>query len=208
MEKIFDLSTSYKHFQNLCSAIECAYMSDNKFNFCPNCGGKNIEYRNGKKWFCPDCQFDLYNNVASATGAVIYDSNNTVLFEVRAKNPRKGFLALPGGFTDRDETAEEAVVRECAEETGYKISEVKYLCSFPNDYEYRGIAYKTCDLFFAVKLPDGTSVQELIKQLSNEKSEVVSFEAHKIESEADVENLPLAFSSANKALKKWLSEKA
>ena len=110
------------------------------------CSGRKIEYLNNKKWFCPDCGFDLYNNVASAVGAIISDSNGNVLFEVRAKNPRKGFLALPGGFTDQDETAEDAVRRECLEETGIEISEVKYLCSFPNDYEYKNISYKTCDL--------------------------------------------------------------
>lgn len=180
-------------------------MSDNKFNFCPECGGKSIEYRDGKKWFCPDCGFDLYNNVASAVGAIIYDSSNTVLFEVRAKNPRKGFLALPGGFTDRDESAEDAVVRECSEETGFAISDAKYLCSFPNDYEYKNIAYKTCDMFFAVKLPDACgSVENLLKQLKNEQSEVVAFEARKIESNVDIEKLPLAFESAKRALTVWL----
>lgn len=183
-------------------------MSDNKFNFCPNCASKNIEYRDNKKWFCTDCGFDLYNNVASAVGAIIYDSGNKVLFEVRAKNPRKGFLALPGGFTDRDESAEDAIVRECREEIGYEISDIKYLCSFPNDYEYKGISYKTCDLFFAVKCPhECTSIDDLITKLSMEKSEVTGFASYVINSEEDIEKIPLAFKSSNKALKSWLHKK-
>ena len=81
----------------------------------------------------------MYNNVASAVGVIFHDKDCNVLFEKRAKNPRKGFLALPGGFCDRDETAEQAVLRECLEETGAKPNNIKYLCSFPNDYEYKDI---------------------------------------------------------------------
>ena len=118
---------------------------NNEFNFCPNCGTNKIKYLQNKKWFCSECGFDLYNNVASAVGVIFHDKDCNVLFEKRAKNPRKGFLALPGGFCDRDETAEQAVIRECLEETGAKPNNIKYLCSFPNDYEYKDIQYKTCD---------------------------------------------------------------
>ena len=118
-------------------------MSMNTFNFCPKCGSKSISYVDSKKWVCPDCGFTLYNNIASAVAVVIADEYGGVLLETRAKEPRKGFLALPGGFTDRDETAEQAAMRECFEETGLKLESVEYLCSFPNDYEYKNIAYKT-----------------------------------------------------------------
>lgn len=179
---------------------------DNKFNFCPNCGKKNIKYVNNKKWFCSDCGFDLYNNVASAVGTIIADSENNVLFEIRAKEPRKGFLALPGGFTDQDETAEHAVLRECLEETGVQPKKIKYLCSFPNDYAYKNIAYKTCDLFFEASIPVSSgTIPELIKKLHGQESEVVGFVAKKINSKEDIEKLPLAFNSAKNALTVWLS---
>ena len=32
-----------------------------------------------------------------------------MLFEVRAKNPRKGFIAVPGGFVDFEESLEEVI---------------------------------------------------------------------------------------------------
>ncbi len=180
-------------------------MSDNAFNFCPECGRQNIRYVDNKKWLCPDCGFDLYNNVASAVGVVLSDAQDNVLFEVRAKNPRKGFLALPGGFTDRDETAEAAVVRECREETGFVPRDVTYLCSFPNDYEYKGIAYKTCDLFFMARLSaeEGT-VPELIQRLCGQESEVTGFAYYKVATPEDIQKIPLAFSSAKKALTVWL----
>ena len=180
-------------------------MSGNKFNFCPECGGKNIKYLDNKKWFCADCGFDLYNNVASAVGAIISDKENNILFEIRAKEPRKGFFALPGGFVDQDESAEMAVVRECLEETGVQPEKVKYLCSFPNDYLYKNIAYKTCDLFFEASIPAGAgTIFELLKKLHGQESEVSGFVAKKINSKEDIENLPLAFASAKKALNFWL----
>lgn len=180
----------------------------NEFNFCPNCGKKNIKYIDGKKWLCPDCGFDLYNNVASAVGIIIYDDNGNVLFEKRAKNPRKDFLALPGGFCDNDERAEDAVVRECKEEIGFAPENIKFICTFPNRYEYKNILYKTCDIFFTSKVPGKIkSVENLIKRLSAQESEVKGFSSFKVNSTKDIEKIPLAFESAKKTLTLWLSER-
>lgn len=173
----------------------------NDFRFCPVCAGSKIQtLMNGRKWLCPDCGFDLYNNTASAVGIIIKNSLNEVLFEVRAKEPRKGFLALPGGFTNADESAEEAAARECFEETGIRITKLKYICSFPNDYEYKNIHYKTCDLFFAADLPENSSTKV-------QQSEVQSLVWKKIKSEEDLNLLPLAFESAKKSLLYWLKSK-
>ena len=180
----------------------------NDFKLCPMCGSKKIENHGNRKWICPDCGFDLYNNVASAVGVVIYDKYDNVLFEVRAKEPRKGFLALPGGFVDFDESAEEAVARECREEIGVSVEGAEFLCTAPNVYEYKGIEYKTCDIFFTAALPSQyDSINNFIKCLKAEESEVVAFEAHKVASESDIEKLPLAFESARVTLNKWLKRK-
>ena len=180
----------------------------NKFNMCPECGSKNIEWRNGKKWLCPDCGFDLYCNVAAAVGIVLYDDEYNVLFEVRAKEPRKGFLCLPGGFVDPDESAEDAVVRECHEELDAEVHGSKFLCSFPNTYEYKNIEYKTCDIFFKTKLPAKyKNMEAFVKTLHREESEVVRFEIRKVQNVDDVNALPLAFESAHKTLLKFLEEK-
>ncbi|MBB5219984.1 NUDIX domain-containing protein [Treponema rectale] len=174
----------------------------NDFKFCPMCGSRNIQtLMNGRKWLCPDCGFDLYNNTASAVGIIIHNSGNEVLFEVRAKEPRKGYLALPGGFTNADESAEQAAERECMEETGLSIKNLTYVCSFPNDYEYKNIHYKTCDLFFSAGMPEQM-------QLKAQETEVQSFVWKKIKTEDDIQNLPLAFSSAKKSLLCWLQKNA
>ena len=179
----------------------------NDFKLCPMCGSKKIENHGNRKWICPDCGFDLYNNVASAVGVVIYDKYDNVLFEVRAKEPRKGFIAVPGGFVDFEESAEEAVVRECREEIGVPVEGAQFLCTAPNTYEYKGIEYKTCDIFFTAALPPQyDSINDFIKSLKAEESEVVAFEARNISSEEDIENLPLAFESARHTLKRWLQK--
>lgn len=173
----------------------------NDFNLCPKCGSKNIVNHGNRKWVCKDCGFDLYNNVAAAVGIIIKDKYNNVLFEVRAKEPRKGFLALPGGFVDFDERAEEAIVRECREEIGVEVQNAKFLCTFPNTYVYKNIEYKTCDMFFTVELSkDFDSIEEFVKTLKAEETEVQEFKICKVETLEDVGKLPLAFESAVKTL--------
>jgi mutator protein MutT len=175
-------------------------MEGNKFSFCPQCGSKKIEtHQGGYKWVCPDCGFDLYCNVASAVGVVIVNPEGKVLFERRAKDPQKGKLALPGGFGTMDETAEESVARECREETGVVPRHIEYLCSCPNDYPYKGIHYKTCDLFFTAELDADV-------QLHAQEQEVTAFEWLSVSSHADVDALDLGFFSARKALHTWIDK--
>lgn len=81
-------------------------------------------------------------------------SGEIVLVE-RAREPRKGKLGLPGGFVNPGERAEEAALRECAEEIGWSPPGLRYLGSFPNSYGYGGIDYDTCDLFFYYRFPRG-----------------------------------------------------
>ena len=172
------------------------------------CGSKKIENHGNRKWLCPDCGFDLYNNVATAVGLIIRDRHDNVLFEVRAKEPRKGFYAVPGGFVDFDESAEEAAVRECREEIGAEVEEVKFLCSAPNVYEYKNIEYKTCDIFFTAELPPPyDTIDDFIKSLKAEESEVQGFASFRVSSLEDIEKIPLAFESARVTLKKLVGEK-
>ena len=177
----------------------------NDFKLCPMCGSKRIENHGDRKWLCPDCGFDLYNNVASAVGIIIYDKYNNVLFEERAKNPRKGFLAVPGGFVDFGESAEEAVVRECREEIGVPVEGAVFLCTAPNIYEYKNIEYKTCDIFFTAQLPSQfDSIDDFIKSLHAQEGEVVGFKACKVASFEEIEKIPLAFESARVTLKRFV----
>ena len=172
----------------------------NDFKFCPECGGRNVSSPKGRKWLCADCGFELYNNVASAVGLIIRNKEGRILLEKRAREPRRGFLAFPGGFVDPDETAEEACFRECREEIGVEPLSVKYIASFPNTYDYKNLRYKTCDIFFEAILPPNA-------ELHAQEGEVLGFEEVSIKSEEDLKDVPLAFESARKTLTLWLNQK-
>lgn len=174
---------------------------NNTFTVCPVCGGKNI-ISTPRKWTCPDCLFDLYNNVAASVAIIIYDNERNILLLERAKEPRSGFMALPGGFVDPDESLEEAAKRECFEETHYALTSAKYLCSFPNSYEYKGVHYKTCDSFWTVCL-DGKDGIKSVEQLhlQRQEKEVRRFASYPCRNSEDVEAIPLAFDSAKRALR-------
>ena len=124
------------------------------FNFCPNCSSQDITF-DFRKFQCHHCEMVYYHNVAAAT-AVILRYEDEILFTVRNREPQFGKLDLPGGFTDPNESAEQTCQRELKEELGVEIDvdKFKYFLSQPNDYEYKTIPYKTCDLVFEVKLND------------------------------------------------------
>ena len=79
-----------------------------------------------------------------AVDGVVMDrlSRNGKLILIRRKNPpHKGALALPGGFVELNESAEEAVVREVREETGVEGEVVAFLGLFSAPYrDVRGTA--------------------------------------------------------------------
>lgn len=55
-------------------------------------------------------------------GVVILDER--ILLVRRGRDPHRGAWALPGGFLENDENAEEGVVREIKEETGVNVKVV------------------------------------------------------------------------------------
>ena len=173
---------------------------ENKFNFCPNCGCKNIQNIDMRCWRCAECGFVLYNNVAAAVAVIVLDKSGSVLFEVRAKEPKQGMLCLPGGFVEPGETPEQACIRECHEELGFEPVELKYMAGFPNTYDYKDIRYKTCDMFFTAVLPDDA-------EFNLQKTEVAQVQKHFIRNLQDLSELPLAFDSARNALEFWVKNK-
>lgn len=195
--------------------------------FCPYCGKKTLSYPKSRFWACSECGLNLYNNVAAAVGLIFY-IEGCVLFERRAKEPKKGFLTLPGGFVDPDESAEEACFRESQEEIGIVPDSVQYIASYPNTYEYKDIVYKTCDMFFIAnfsgkKWNNSTetiqgfdncenllqkkaylSKENFLATLKAQRSEVTGFELLPVADSTSVDSLPIAFPSAVRALKRFL----
>ena len=62
-------------------------------------------------------------------------------------------------------------------------------------------------MFFSVPLPSNfDTINDFIKSLKAEESEVVSFEACRVADLDDIEDLPLAFESARFTLKKFIGD--
>lgn len=72
---------------------------------------------------CPRCGWVHYFAPQVAAVAILtHDEDERVLLVQRGEDPGKGLWGLPGGFVELGETAEDALVREIKEETGYEIA--------------------------------------------------------------------------------------
>lgn len=126
-------------------------MSAFAIRYCPACGAAAFAATSVKSYACGACGFTYFHNLATGVFAVIRQAEH-VLWTVRAEDPGRGMLDLPGGFADYDETLEQAVLREVREELGLVLPAPRYLFSAPNRYRYRGVLYYTVDAAFAFEL--------------------------------------------------------
>lgn len=85
-------------------------------------------------------------DMALAVDAIVLLDNNIAL--IRRKNPPfEGYYALPGGFVERGETVEQALIREVKEETGLDIRIVKLVGAYSEtDRDPRGYVISLCYL--------------------------------------------------------------
>lgn len=134
-----------------------------QFRFCPKCGSERFVAHNAKSKHCLDCGFTYYFNPSAATVAFILRANGEsqtakedweLLVVRRGKEPAKGTLDLPGGFSDMFETSEEGVCREVKEETGLDVTHTHFLFSLPNQYLYSGFLVHTIDMFYLCRVAD------------------------------------------------------
>ena len=85
-------------------------------------------------------------------------------------------LAVPGGFVDPGESAEDALRREILEEVGLKVGSLDFLCSAPNLYRYKEVNYDVLDLFFCGSVQSFAEAKALdeVDGLVIERPEVVA----------------------------------
>jgi len=155
------------------------------FNHCPSCGSDAISFDGRKRFYCKDCRFTYFHNVAAAAAAVLEYDQRIVLVR-RRREPCSGMLDLPGGFIDRNESAEDGIKREIREELGIELGTIRYLTSCSNVYEYKGVPYSTCDLFFHSRLEappasfDKSEIEELVLlKPSDIRDDQLAFESSK-----------------------------
>lgn len=157
--------------------------------FCPVCGVDGFEPYQIKAFQCNDCGFLYYHNVAVTSSAII-SIDRDILLVRRAREPQQGMLDLPGGFVEADETAEQGLLRELAEELGCAFSDPgRYLCNYTNRYEYAGVVYNTLDIFFHMPLTNRPSI--------NVNDDVSGFEWRRL---TEVDTNEIAFDSIKQAI--------
>ena len=135
------------------------------FRYCPKCGSARFVEHNQKSKHCEDCGFTYYINPSAATVAFILKGRaggESLLVVRRGKEPAKGTLDLPGGFSDLYETSEDGVCREVLEETGLEVVRTDFLFSLPNQYLYSGLLVHTMDMFYRceVRTTDGARAMD------------------------------------------------
>jgi NADH pyrophosphatase NudC (nudix superfamily) len=126
--------------------------------YCPRCSG-HFTPQHDFSFICSDCGMHFFSNACAAVCALILDSEGKLLVTIRGKDPKKGMLDLPGGFVDPLETIEDALKRELMEELGVDVTDMKYLCSYPNLYVYSGLTYFTIDLAFICRVEDISTIK-------------------------------------------------
>lgn len=103
------------------------------FQFCPHCKTK-LQAETSNYLICPVCDFQYYNDPATAV-AVLIEKENQLLLAQRKHDPKKGYWDTPGGFVEVGETVEETVIREVKEETTLEVEIVAYLGSKDDLYD-------------------------------------------------------------------------
>ena len=90
--------------------------------YCPRCGSRmERRFTEGRdREVCPSCGFVFYRNPVPAVGVVVGQDDRVVMIR-RKYEPRAGYWALPAGYMELGESAEEAAIRECHEETGLLV---------------------------------------------------------------------------------------
>ena len=90
------------------------------FRFCPACGQQLAEPDGEGGAHCESCGRAWYRNMAPTVGAAIV-KDGKALATVRAREPEKGKLDVPGGFLGPEEHPLDGLKREVSEELGIEI---------------------------------------------------------------------------------------
>ncbi|OGO12932.1 MAG: hypothetical protein A2Y53_05035 [Chloroflexi bacterium RBG_16_47_49] len=117
-------------------------MIDGQIRYCPRCGSILIEELHSGRMrpSCPKCEWVYFPDPKVAV-AVMIKKDDQILLVQRMFDPQKGHWTLPSGFVDAGEDPKQAAERECLEETGLVIKDIRLL-----------------DVIFGLEHPRGASI--------------------------------------------------
>lgn len=107
--------------------------------YCPHCAHflEEREAFDRLRPVCPVCGF-IYFRDPKAGVSVMVEQEGQILLVQRAIEPGQGLWGLPSGFIEWDESAEQAAIRECWEETGLIVDRVQLLEVTHYSEDFRG----------------------------------------------------------------------
>jgi NADH pyrophosphatase NudC (nudix superfamily) len=97
---------------------------------CPLDGTPTVPAPGGHSTICPKDGSEHFPRTDPAVIMLVTDPDDRCLLARNVAWPRRR-VSILAGFVDPGESAEQAVVREVAEETGIKVNDVRYLGSQP-----------------------------------------------------------------------------
>jgi 8-oxo-dGTP diphosphatase len=103
---------------------------------------------------CDACGYALFRN-PRPTGLTIIRDGYRVLVVQRAREPRAGRWAIPGGFCDGWESPAQAAAREAREELGVEVELTEFVGMYIGDYEFQSEILPVLDCFWLARIVAG-----------------------------------------------------
>jgi len=122
--------------------------------FCHQCGAKYIGPK-AQPQVCSGCKHQYFENPSPTVDIILFNENEEVLIAQRAREPQKGKYDFLGGFVELNESFEEALLREVAEESGLSagdFSTPEYVASHSVKYLFKGEEKALIPAIFTAKL--------------------------------------------------------
>lgn len=109
-------------------AVQYGHMTQT-LRFCPQCGGRNHLNHQELAMQCNDCRTMHYPRIFPCVITAIR-RNNQILLAQHSRHATELYTVI-AGFVEVGETLEQTVAREIFEETGLKVTNVRYFGSQP-----------------------------------------------------------------------------
>ena len=131
--------------------------------FCHQCGN-NLTTDDDIFFKCSSCKQTIYENPKPCVDLALFNQNGELLIAKRLREPFKGKYDLPGGFVDKYDSFDTALLREAKEELGLdesQIINIKYIGSYNSEYPWVNEVLRVSPAVFMADLADGAKVKAM-----------------------------------------------
>ena len=101
------------------------------FTYCPECGGKTVPRQMGDEGavpYCEGCKKPLFDMFSTCVLSVVKDPAGNIALIKQSYGQQETFVGV-AGYMKPGETAEDAALREIAEEIGIAAANLRFLFS-------------------------------------------------------------------------------